>query len=93
MENLILSQIPLSELMLLIKQAVREEIAGASLTNQVTPTKEGYLSRAEVAKSFGITLPTLGEWTKAGKLKAYRMSRRVYYKAAEIDQALKAVKT
>ena len=46
------------------------------------------LTRKEVAKLLKISLPTLHEWSKTGKLKVYRKSGRVYYKRHEVMVAL-----
>jgi excisionase family DNA binding protein len=47
-----------------------------------------YLSRKEVAKLLKITLPTLHDWTKLGRLKAYKIGSRVLYKPSEVQEAL-----
>ena len=59
---------------------------------ELTGNTEKYLTRKEVAKSLSITLPTLSVWTKSGKLKAYRISRRVWYKSDEVEKCLKPMK-
>lgn len=50
-----------------------------------------YLTRIQVAKKLHISLPTLNEYTKTGKLKGYRISGRVLYKKDEIDKALTSI--
>ena len=47
-----------------------------------------YLTRAEVAKWLQIDLSTVHSWTKKGKLKAYGIAHRVYYKRVEVEAAL-----
>lgn len=51
-----------------------------------------YLTRNDVAKRLHISLPTLNEYTKSGKLKGYRINGRVLYKEDEINEALTAIK-
>lgn len=48
------------------------------------------LTREQTAALLNITLPTLHTWTKTGKLHSCQIpgSRRVYYKADKIYQAL-----
>lgn len=48
------------------------------------------LTREQTAALLNITLPTLYAWTKTGKLISRQLpgSRRVYYKAEQIYQAL-----
>ena len=47
-----------------------------------------YLTRNETAKLLSINLSTLHFWTKKGKLKAYGIGNRVYYKRHEIESTL-----
>lgn len=47
-----------------------------------------YLSRKEVAALLKITLPTLHDWTKLGRLKSYKIGTRVLYKEREVYEAL-----
>jgi excisionase family DNA binding protein len=47
-----------------------------------------YLTRQEVADKFKCDLSTVHNWTKSGKLKAYGIGNRVYYKLSEVDGAL-----
>lgn len=44
-----------------------------------------YITRKEAADILHITLPTLNNRTTEGKLKGYRMGRRVLYKRGEIE--------
>jgi excisionase family DNA binding protein len=56
------------------------------------PTNGGdLLTREQAAALLNITLPTLNTWTKTGKLHSCQIpgSRRVYYKADRIYQALR----
>ena len=46
------------------------------------------LTRQEVSEYLSINLSTLWSYTRSGKLKAYSIGNRVYYKKSEIDQAL-----
>lgn len=50
------------------------------------------LTRKQTAELLGITLPTLREWTKTGKIKCYNVgnSRKVFYRREEVEAALKA---
>jgi excisionase family DNA binding protein len=55
-----------------------------------TPTE--YLTRKEVADFLKADLSTIHNWTVKGKLKAYGIGNRVYYKRAEVEQAIKPLK-
>jgi excisionase family DNA binding protein len=54
---------------------------------------EEFISRKEAATILKVSLPTLGEWSKAGIIKSYRIATRVRYKRKEVIQALRQVKT
>lgn len=45
-----------------------------------------YLTRNEVKELLKVDLSTIHNWTKNGKLKAYGIGNRVYYKRLEIEQ-------
>jgi excisionase family DNA binding protein len=51
-----------------------------------------YLSRKEAAVKLKVTLKTLMDYTMQGKVKGYRIGRRVLYKNHEIDEALKQIR-
>lgn len=79
-----LSELTEAELQELITIAVQKALENPS------PAKKDieYLTREETASKLHISLPTLHEYTKAGKLKKYRIKGRVLYKKDEIDAAL-----
>lgn len=58
-----------------------------ALPNQPTPAP-GYLSRQDVAKLLRVSPVTIWDWTNKGFLKAYRLGNKVFYKVAEIDEAM-----
>ncbi|HOZ29586.1 MAG TPA: helix-turn-helix domain-containing protein [Bacteroidales bacterium] len=47
-----------------------------------------YLTRNEVRELLKVDLSTVHNWTKRGKLRAYGLGNRVYYKRSEIEQSL-----
>lgn len=48
-----------------------------------------FLTRNQVKELLDVDLSTVHNWTKRGKLKAYGIAGRVYYKRSEVEQALK----
>ena len=52
-----------------------------------------YISRAEVAKLLKITLPTLNDWTKLGRLQSYKIGTRVLYKLHEVEGSIDKLAT
>ncbi len=93
MENLILSPIPLEQLKAIICDSVRMELSKRldSITQANTQTE--LITRKEAAYFLGISLPTLLNFTKAGKIVGYRIGTRVRYKRAELEQALNEIKS
>lgn len=65
----------------------------ANLKTQIEGKKQptDYLNRKQVAKMFGVSLVTVHDWTRKGILKAYKLANRVYFKRAEVENALKEV--
>ena len=59
---------------------------------QAPPAQAEYLTRTQVKDLLKISYPTLRAWTTEGKVKGYRISGRIRYKASEIDAALTAIK-
>lgn len=47
-----------------------------------------FLTRNEVRDLLKVDLSTVHNWTKKGKLKAYGISGRVYYKRSEVEAAI-----
>ena len=48
-----------------------------------------YLTRNEVKNLLNVDLSTIWNWQKKGKLKAYGIGSRVYYKRHEVEQSIK----
>lgn len=69
-----------------IAQAVSRELT--SLTPVPRSEQDDLLSREEAAKLLRITLPTLRNRTKEGRLKGHRMGNRVLYLRSEVIAAL-----
>ena len=51
-----------------------------------------YLSRNEISKMLKVDLSTIHNWSKKGKLKSYGIGGRVYYKRAEVENAIVELK-
>lgn len=59
------------------------------LTSQFQPKQpDEFLTREETADLLKIDKSTLWLWTKKGKLQAYGIGNRVYYKRSEIEKAI-----
>lgn len=92
MQNVILSTIPYPELQTFISDTVQTAVQTATAHLQPKEQTE-FLTRRETAHLLGISLVTLNEWTKEGKVKGYRVGSRVRYKRHEVEQSLQTIKT
>jgi excisionase family DNA binding protein len=93
MENLILSPIPLEQLKTVISDTIRIELSRRLDNEPQARTQTELLTRKETASFLGISLPTLLDYTKMGKVVGYRIGTRVRYKRAELEQALNEIKS
>ena len=92
MQNLLLSTIPYAELQTLIATTVQTAVQLATAHLQPKQHDE-YLTRRQTSTILGISLVTLNDWTKNGKIKGYRIASRIRYKRHEIEQSLLTIKT
>jgi hypothetical protein len=51
-----------------------------------------YLTRQDVKDMFKVDMGTVHNWTKAGKLRAYQIGSRVYYRRDEVEAAVQPLK-
>jgi len=70
-----------------ILQGIRQELEQLKTEFQPKQPTE-LLTRNEVRELLKVDLSTVHNWTKKGKLKAYGIGNRVYYKRNEIDDVL-----
>jgi excisionase family DNA binding protein len=89
MQQEILISIPLNEFEKIQKEWIRQ-VLGENKT-PTPPPDEKYLTRQETAKILQVTLPTLSDWVKRGKIKAYRINTRIRFKKSDIENALQEV--
>ncbi|MBL0031604.1 MAG: helix-turn-helix domain-containing protein [Bacteroidetes bacterium] len=66
------------------------DIAISEALSKHTPTllnssNETYLTRADVAKMFQVTLTAINKWSRTGKLNRHYIGSRVYFLRSEID--------
>lgn len=73
----------------IVSEVFREEIESLMNCLKHPPqVHNAYLTREQAAKQLHVTLPTLRSWTKSGRIKSYKIQRRVLYKPEDIDSAL-----
>ena len=93
MQNLILSPLSLDQLKLEISDAVKKEFAPFFSSINTHKQETEVLTRKEAAKLLSVSLPTILDWTKTGKITGYRIGSRIRYKRAELESSLLQIKT
>lgn len=98
MQALFMQGFSIEELEALIRKVIKEEVCsyfveleGKKVSPHLCPKDElsnNLLSRKDTAALFGISLPTLHDWTNKGVLKSHCIGRKVFYKVDEVNNAL-----
>src|ERR1035437_5701589 len=91
MKDLILSSLSLDEFKTVISEAVKCELGKFPSYKPDPPTE--FISRKQAASILGISLPTLGLWSKTGIIPSYRIASRVRYKKQDVLNSLSQVQT
>ena len=93
MSDQLFSSLPLEQLKTEITEDIFKKLT--PFLNSITAPKHEteLLTRKEAAKLLGVSLPTILDWTKTGKIKGYRIGSRVRYKRDEIENSLSQIKT
>lgn len=73
----------------LIADVVAKEFEKHKLTLNAGP--DDLLTRKEVTKLLGLSLPTITRYTKTGLLKGYRIGMHIRYKRKEVLEALQQI--
>ncbi len=71
----------------LIAQGVKETLLELLPQLQKTTEAETYLTREQTAEYLSVSLQTLHNWTNKGRLKAYKICGRVYYKRTDLENS------
>jgi len=79
------------ELKGIIAETLKEELK-MFFKKDTTPDNR-MLTRKEVSKMLGVSLPTLNSWTKEGIVPAVRINSSVRYRMAEVESAMKDIKS
>ena len=92
MNSILLETLTVDELQKLIGTTVRNEIQEFQKEIQTKDNSEELLTREQTCQFLKIDSSTLWAWTNAGKVKAYGISTRRYYKRSEIMGCLTILK-
>lgn len=94
--SILLEKLNTQTLKELFKDCVKELIKDNSLKSQLqeinTYIPDELLTRKETCKFLQIDSSTLWHWTNKGKVTAYGIANRRYYKKAELLESLKPLK-
>lgn len=93
MEQVFLLPYQPDQLKAFLKDAVTEAVQNvvyAKESASIAGTE--FITSKDVAKMLGISLPTVRAHTLAGRLKGYRIQRRVRYKKSEVEDSLKLIR-
>jgi len=81
-------EFPKNELKKFINESITEAVRNALSKQQAEKPSTSVMTPKEVCNFFKISLSTLYEWRKQGKLQAYYKGSRVYFKRAEVEASL-----
>ena len=87
MDNLILSQMPLSELIACVRLAVREELALSTTPNEAVDTAPPITTK-ELCKYLNITEPTVIRYRQKGIIPFFQIGSAVRFNLKEVESAL-----
>ena len=75
-----------------LKNIIDECVASALSKTPQKSEEEVLLKRIDVARLFGISLVTLNQWMRDGRILYHRINSRVFFKRTEVMEALNSVK-
>ena len=90
--SIILQNLDTEQLKQLIGESVKQYIEGFQKDISDQNSQDNLLTRTEAYEFLKIDSSTLWNWTKKGKVKAYAIANRRYYKRDELLECLKPVK-
>ena len=90
-DSIILQNLNTTDLTQLIKDGVKSQLEDFKETLNTHNPNE-LLTREQTCKFLQIDSSTLWAWTNKGKVKAYGIGNRRYYKKAELLESLQLVK-
>lgn len=92
MEQVVFTQVPIADLQGYIAHAIKEQFDAIRRADKAEAPDE-HLTRKEAARYLRISLVTLNEYTRHGKVKAHRIGARVLYRRSDLDRCLSEVAT
>lgn len=93
MADQLFSSLPLEQLTTELTEAVFNRVAPLIQSVNKPQPETVLLTRKEAAKLLGVSLVTILDWTKKGKITGYRIASRIRYKRHELETSLLQIKT
>lgn len=90
--SIILQELSIEELQELIGSTVKKNVAELQQELQSKKFTEDLLTREATCRFLSIDSSTLWSWTNKGKVKAYGIGARRYYKRSELLECLTLLK-
>ena len=87
--NVLIIQISTEELQELIEAAVNDALSKQRESDIRIEPETQYLTRADLARQFHVSLATINEWSRTGKIHRHYLGSRVFYLKSEIDDIFK----
>lgn len=84
MENQLIFNLKIDEL----KSIINESVSNAFAKIPQPKEEETLLRRKEVAKLLSVSLVTISDWMKTGKLPYHRINTRIFFKKSEVMEAI-----
>lgn len=91
MNDLVLSPILISELEILIDNAVTRAIKRQSPQPEPVTQGNDYITRKQAAELLHCSLVSLHAWAKQGKIKLYHFAEKTYLNKSEVMAAMQPV--
>ena len=83
MENLVFTQLSISEVRSLFRQELQSFFAEKQPPAPV-PDGEKFLSVKETSEYLQVAIPTIYEWTSQGKIPFFKQGKKLYFSRAEL---------
>ncbi len=84
MENQLIITLNVNDLKQIIDKSIEHAFSKVPKQNE----EETILRRKDVAKLFSVSLVTIADWMKTGKLPYHRINSRIFFKKSEVMQCV-----
>ncbi len=84
MENQLIVTLNVNDLKLIIDKSIQNAFSKVPQQKEV----ESILRRKDVAKLFSVSLVTIADWMKTGKLPYHRINSRIFFKMSELMKCM-----